>query len=286
VRDSRRIDGLNPGQHCLHHLGPLVSGQIMRNPTTKQVLNGINKLERYLNDLTILPAYHYNRTAVILALLSKALTVARAICVLNEAGFPAEAFAMSRTLIEIYFCLRYICNKDTEERATTYVKYHARIRQEWQTIIMKYFPHHPPSSIALDEDVLEEARAFKNKAHWTGHGGQAKLMAMEEDTVEFDEQGQPQKSEFDYDAIYFWTSHFVHVTVDALDEHASDRGKVFRVRSHKNEGKRHGVNALFNTLVFLSKSFIVSLRVMHEEQPEILQEIHKLMEKFALKNGS
>jgi uncharacterized protein DUF5677 len=175
----------------------------MRNPTTKQVLNRIKKLERYLNNLKMVPATRYNRTAVILALLSKALTVGRAICVLNEAGFPAEAFAMSRTLIEMYFCMRYISNKDTEERATTYVKHHARIRQEWQTIIMKYFPNRPLSCIALDEEVLEDAKAFKSKAHWTGHGGRAKLMAMEEDTVEFDEQGQPQKSEFDYDAIYF-----------------------------------------------------------------------------------
>jgi hypothetical protein len=258
----------------------------MRYPTPKQVLNRIRKLEQYLNNLKMIPAYHYNRAFVMLALLSKALTVGRAICVLNEAGFPAEAFAMSRTLIEIYFCLRYISNKDTEERATTYVKHHARIRQEWQTIIMKHFPNRPLSSIALDEDVLEDARAFKNKAHWTGHGGQAKLMALEEDTYEFDEQGQPHKSEFDYDAIYFWTSQFVHVTVDALDEHACDRGDIFTVRSRKREGKRHGVNALFNTLVFLSKSFIVSLRAMNEEQPAILQDIHKLMQKFALTNVS
>ncbi|MFI5071838.1 MAG: hypothetical protein ACHP8A_13205 [Terriglobales bacterium] len=58
---------------------------------------------------------------------------------------------MSRTLIEIYFCVRYISNKDTEARAATYANYHARVRQEWQTIIMKYYLNRsPPSACELD----------------------------------------------------------------------------------------------------------------------------------------
>jgi hypothetical protein len=255
------------------------------HPNVKQVLDRITKLEKYLNNLKMIPAWRLYRNAVILALLSKALTVGRAICALVEAGFPGEAFATSRTLIEIYFCLRYIGNKDTEQRAETYVKYHARVLKEWQTIIIKYYPNTPHNLTTLDEETLETAEEFKSKAHWTGHGGQAKLMALEEDTVELDNQGLPLKSEFDYDAIYFWTSQFVHVTVVALDEHGV-AGEVFKVRDKKWAGKGHERNALFNTMVFLSKMFVAACRAMNEEQPEdILQDIHKLMEKFVRKEA-
>ncbi len=150
---------------------------------------------------------------------------------------------------------------------------------------MKYYPNTPPNLLTLDEEVLETAKEFKSKHLWTGHGGQAKLMALEEDTVELDEQGQPLKSEFDYDAIYFWTSHFVHVTVVGLEGHASEPGEVFRVRARTWADKGRGKDALFNTLVFLSKIFVCACRVMNEEQPEdILQDIQKLMKKFARKN--
>jgi uncharacterized protein DUF5677 len=253
-----------------------------RHLGTSRVLKEIRRLERFLNNLKMIPATRRYRNVVILGLLSKALTVGRAICTLTDSGFPAEAFAMSRTLIEIYFCLRYIGNKDTEKRAETYVKYHARVRKEWQTIIMKYYPHISPASITLEEEVLETADEYKSKAHWTKHGGQARFMAFEEDTTEVDEHGHPITSEFDYDVIYFWTSHYVHVTVVGIEAHASTPGEVFKVRARTWADKGRKGDALFNTLVFISKSFVVAFRTMNEEQPEaILQEIHKQIKKFA-----
>src|SRR5262249_17045808 len=150
----------------------------------RYVLRQIKRLERNLNEMEMIPATHRYRSAVLLGLLSKALTVARAVCLLVKSGFPAEAFGLSRTLIEIYFSIRYISNQDTEARAKTYADYHARVRQEWQTIIMKFYPKTPAHAITLDEDVVETAKAFKHKGHWTGHGGQAKLMALEEDSIE------------------------------------------------------------------------------------------------------
>jgi hypothetical protein len=45
-----------------------------------------------------------------------------------------------------------------------------------------------------------------------------------------------------------------------------------------------GADALFNTLVFLSKIIICGCRVMRDEQPEnILRDINKLMKSFAVK---
>jgi Family of unknown function (DUF5677) len=251
------------------------------HPTTKRVLVYIQRLEDYLNGLEMIPATRYYRNAVLLASLSKILTVSRAICVLIDAGYPAEAFGLSRTLIEIYFCVRYIGNKNTEQRAETYVNYHARVRQEWQTIIMKYYPHTPSDRIRLDSEVLDVAKKFRSKAHWTGSGGQAKLMALEEDSVEVDEQGQPFKSEFDYDALYFWTSHFVHATVVGVEAHASPPGEVFKVRARSFTDVERAKDSLFNITVFLCKTFVVALRAMNEDQPDVLQRLHKLIAKFA-----
>lgn len=250
-------------------------------PTSQEILTKIQGLEDYLNGLGMIPATYCYRNAVILALLSKALTVSRAICTLYDAGFPAEAFAMSRTLIEIYFSVRYISNRDSEARAQKFVNYHARVRQEWQTIIMKFYPNKPLEEIRLDDDVLAKAKEFKSKAHWTGQSGQAKMMALEEDSLELDEQGRPEKSEFDYEALYFWTSHFVHATVDGIEAHAIEPGTVFRVRARGWLDTERGADALFNITMSLNKIFIRACRVMNEEQPDVLQDLFKLISRFA-----
>jgi hypothetical protein len=250
----------------------------------RQVISHIKRLEVHLDKMEIMPASHSYRNSVLLPLLSKALTVGRAVCLLVDAGFHAEAFAMSRTLIEIYFCVRYIGNKDTESRAETYVKYHARVRKEWQSIILKFYPKTPLSSLTLDPGMEKVAQEFKSKAHWTGHGGQAKLMALEEDTFEVDELGQPAKSEFDYDALYFWTSHFVHATVDGIEGHACEVGEIFKVRARIWAEENHGDDALFNTVIFIMKTFIAAFRAMREDQPEkILRSMNKLIPLFARK---
>lgn len=251
------------------------------HPSTKQVLREVHNLERHLNKLGLVPATQMYRSTVLLALLSKALTVSRAICVLIDAGFPAEAFAMSRTLIEIFFCVRYISNKHTETRAETYVNYAQRVRLEWKNIIQKYFPKTPAHLLNLDAKVLETAKDFKNKACWTGHGGQAKLMALEEDTVEVNELGQPLVSEFDYDALYFWTSHFVHATVDGIAGHAGKRGEAFTVRAQMGIERRLARLSVFNILVFLCKTFIHAFRAMNEDQPPALLRLHKMIAKCA-----
>jgi hypothetical protein len=107
-------------------------------------------------------------------------------------------------------------------------------------------------------------------------------MALEEDTREVDDRGNPSKSEFDYDVIYFWTSQFVHVTIIALEGHAGERGAVFRVGSRKWIEKERVSEALFNVLVFISTIFICGCRVMREDQPErILGDIHTLVSGFA-----
>jgi hypothetical protein len=243
------------------------------------VLTQIKRLEKFINDWQMIPTTDALRNRVILPLLSKALTVGRAICALVKAGFPGEAFGLSRTLIDIFFAVRYISNKDTEMRATTFAEYAARVRKEFLDINNKYFPNRQMEASVLGE-ARETAEKFRSKHYWTGHGGQAKVMAMEPDEFEVDEDtGQPLTSEFDYDALYFWTSHFVHVTVKGLEGHAVVPGNVFNVRSGPWDEEGYAHMALFNTVSFLSKTFIQACRAMREDQPEkILNDLFKMMQ--------
>jgi Family of unknown function (DUF5677) len=254
--------------------------------TADQVLAQIKRLERYLNNLRMVPATNVYRSKVILPLFSKALTLGRAICVLLENGFPAEAFGMSRTLVDIYLYVRYMSNKDSEARITAYVEYWARVHKEWGNILEKHYPQKKVKTPSFHGQAMKMAQKFASKHQWTGLGGQAKLMALEEDTVEKDEKGQPWKSEFDYDVIYFWTSHYVHATIIALTAHSSELGEVFRIRPRQRTERDLVGVASFNTLAFISRIIICGCRVMNHEQPErILEDMHKLMKKFATRKA-
>ena len=80
--------------------------------------------------------------------------------------------------------------------------------------------------------------------------------------------------EFDYRIIYFWTSQFVHVTIDSLDNHAAIPGKVFRVYSpEKGTPVRRtnlGEMALFNTAITMHKILIAAFRSLGHSYPDHL----------------
>jgi hypothetical protein len=253
----------------------------MRNkhPTTKEVLRQVTSLEAHINKLEIIPATDLYRSAVLLALLSKALTVSRATCALIDKSFNAEAFGLSRTLIEIFFYVRYISNKDTEKRAERYVNYSARVRVEWKDILEEHAPDTPAHLLNLDPEVIKKAEEFYSKANWTGHRGQIQFMALELDTVEVDAQDKPITSKFDYDALYFWTSHFVHATVDGIVGHATIRGEPFRVRAGMHMTEQFDRLSIFNILGFLGKISIHVFRAMNEEQPPALDRMYKMMQR-------
>jgi len=71
-------------------------------PHVSQVQPLIDKLEVFINEERYIPATRRYRGVVVLALLSKSLIVGRAVCNLVEGAFPAEAFGLSRTLIDIF----------------------------------------------------------------------------------------------------------------------------------------------------------------------------------------
>src|ERR1700723_1867531 len=214
---------------------------------TKSVLKQIKSLERHLNGLKIIPATTRLRSPVILPLLSKALTVSRAVCVPVDAGYPAEAFGLSRTVIEILFIVSYISNKDTERRARRYRDYDARARVEFRKIAEKYAPNALAGTRQLDTSVLQLA-SQSEKHSWLGRGQMA-TMAKDENAVEFDKSGKGITIEFEYEALYFWTSQYVHATVVGIRGHATHAGEVFKVRADPDEDSGLDTSALQNVIV-------------------------------------
>ncbi len=252
------------------------------NPNIDDVRLLISRLEEFIDHSRVIPATRRYRTIVILGLLSKALTVGRAICCLVENDFPAEAFGLTRTLIDIYLTVRYISNADTEARAERYARFFAKNHEDWTKIIGKFYPASTIPNTPEHQDYLEVAKEYKVPNEWTGLRGQTKEMALEPDTYEFDSGGKPINCEFDYEVIFKWTSHYVHATISSLESHLTEADEVFRVRARIWLEANKADNALFNVLVYISKAFICAYRAMHDEQPEeILADLHRTLQSFA-----
>jgi hypothetical protein len=67
------------------------------------------------------------------------------------------------------------------------------VHKEWVRIYNKYYPdaaleHPPPPS---QPELTQLADKYRSRHQWTEHGGQAKFMALEPDSFETNEQGQP-----------------------------------------------------------------------------------------------
>jgi hypothetical protein len=74
-------------------------------------------------------------------------------------------------------------------------------------------------------------------------------------TLEVDQSGAPLTYEFLYEAVYRWTSHFVHPTVVALDSHLVQAGRdPFSVHARGLiSGSQYYQMALFNVVSFLGQ---------------------------------
>lgn len=251
-------------------------------PDVAQVIPLIGKLETFINEEQYLPATRHYRGIVILALVSKTLTVGRAVCTLVETGFPAEAFGLSRTLVEIFLTVRYMGNSETEIRTKRFAEYFAKAHEGWIKIIQKYYPATAVPNSAEHQTYLDIARSYPLANEWTGIRGQIRQMAIEPDAFEVDASRKPINFEFDYEVIYKWTSYFVHATVSCLESHCTEDGEIFRVHARKELDQNRGHDALFNVVAYLHKTIVAAYRAMRQDQPEeILTELHNLLTSYA-----
>lgn len=250
-------------------------------PSTPEVLRLIGKLEDFVNESNYIPATQFYRSKVLLALISKALTTGRAVCALVDASFAGEAFGLSRTLVEIFFTVRHISNKDTEERARQYAEHIGKTMEEFLRVAEKHYPGKEISP--LSNEFAELAKNYDSPHRWSSLRGQARAMAFEEDTYEVDEvTGNPIIQDFDYEFIYWQTSQFVHATIGSLIAHGVSREEPFRVRAHIDQEADRSVQALYNVLAFISKTFVCAFRGLQDDQPaDILNEAMEVLSAFA-----
>jgi hypothetical protein len=222
---------------------------------------------KYLNELELYPRGRgVYLDAVVLAILSKSIRVGGAICLLVEHDFHSEAFALSRTMLELALYARYISNEDSFKRSEMFVKFVAKDREGWTKVISKYYPSMLLNPHPKHAQMLETAKEFKDPHKWSGKT--VRDMAMEVDAFETLPDGKPFLWEFDYEAVYKWTSHYVHGTIVAVDEHATGPREPFKVKAGSNEGNAD--MALFNSVLYLQRAFIAAFRSINHDMSQAM----------------
>jgi len=206
--------------------------------------------------------YQWLRYMVALALYSKCITVAEAIMVLLDAGFSDEAFGMTRTLVDIFITLRYIANKNTDDRAKLYYLYFTKDIQGWHEVIKDFWPRNAQT---IPPRTLTVAATYAHPHRWSGKT--VKEMALEPDALDVDATGKPLVYDFAYKVIYRWTSHYVHPTIGALENHVVQAGRDNFV-VHSGYLKDMGNMAVFNVASYVMHTMAWFYRCMGDPQPE------------------
>jgi len=237
--------------------------RVCKTPEIEHVRKFVAYAKLRVNAATYYPPLNGYRYMVALALYSKCLTVAEAIITLLDADFGDEAFGMTRTLVDIYITLRYIANKDTEERARLYYRFIAKDIHGWNDIAKDYWPQ---LTRPMDPNIVSAASHYPNPHRWSGKS--VKDMALEPDTFETDPKtGKAVIHDFHYRVVYRWTSHFVHPTIVALQNHVVQPGRDrFVVRGMREQEQTHF--AVFNIACFVGLTMISFYRCMGDPQPD------------------
>jgi len=243
----------------------------MTGPKSRQCLRSevehVRKFVAYakarLNNTSYYPPYGGHRYMVALALYSKCITVAEATLTLLDAGFGDEAFGMTRTLIDIFFTLRYLANKDTDERSKLYYQFASKDVEGWHALAKDYFPE---MQKRMSERTIKIAALYPHPHRWSGKPVSA--MALEPDTVDVDEKkNKPFDYDFAYRCMYRWTSHYVHPTIVALQDHVVRAGRDnFVVHSGRATDRSHF--AVFNVADYVGQTMACFCRCMGDRQPD------------------
>jgi hypothetical protein len=248
-----------------------------------KVIKFIAFMEGYVNERDLRPRRGYAADWVLLALVSKSIWVAKSVCCLVRAGFPEEAFGLTRTLTDIFFTVRYICNQDSDKRARQFGNFFAKEQEMWVRIRNAHFPKARIYTRPDQAKLTEMAKEFPHPHRWSGHD--TRYLAQEADTIEKDAAGNPATQRFDYEVIYAWTSRFVHPTVAAIDSHIGSRDAPFRIAERELAKMGEGDTALFNVVLFLSKIFIYVFRHLGSGLPDHVSDKTKAVLKSLIASG-
>jgi Family of unknown function (DUF5677) len=218
---------------------------------------------------------------ILLALMSKSVTTAQSVLCLIDNGYYAEAFASTRTLADIFYSVRFIANKDSEERARRFEQYYGKDREQWMKIIGDYFPETNYKTSPDHARLMRVAKKFDKDPHrWSGKS--IREMVAEPDSFETDSVGNPVNWLPNYQMFYRWTSQYVHSTIVALRDHTVDDTGAFKIHSGRKDETKCEAMAVFLCCLYVGMTFRDALRAMNDHFPDNLSEdTSKLLEELA-----
>jgi len=144
----------------------------------------------------------------LIALARRALRLHEAIIELWEKGLEPEANILARALCEVWIVVRWITNKDKEDRAMRYAGFEAKLIQHIGKVLPKHDPSLKMPRHREHEMIAEAAAEYSSHTSWAGVT--LRTMAEEPDTIEKLPSGEPLDATWFYDVLYFFHSCYVH----------------------------------------------------------------------------
>jgi hypothetical protein len=223
----------------------------------QEVSSVLTLLTEEINDNLFCPRQNYQLDRALLGITSKAISLARAVCHLVDGGFYGEAFGLTRTSLEAFFIVKYITNKNAEERAERYVNFVKAHVYNVDQVRKTHFSHAKRPSGVSKQWIAEAAKFNSTKVFEAAHN-----MATEsyQDPREFSKRtGKPYQATFEYDGLYEKTSHWVHCGCVSLFGHMPEAGKEFKVFTGKDDEEKAYL-ALIYAVAYLNMICIISFR--------------------------
>lgn len=223
---------------------------------------------------------HYS-DRVLLGLLSKAISLSQAVSRLVSAGYYGEAFGLARSAVECFLLVKFISNKDADVRAKSYLDFYKAHVYNAEQIRKRYHLSHMKKPDKQRMQWIKEAAQFPNTKVWQA----AYNMAFEiyDDPLEINSQTlKGFQADFDYDAVYELTSHWVHCgSMSLIAGHLPRAGKQFEVFNQRGQEMEKGYLALDYVAICLFRVCIITFRRFGSEpSARMLGRFYGLMDKL------
>jgi len=194
-----------------------------------------------INAMGILPRdpYKFPFDIIGLAAVSKAFALAKACINLLRSDLPDEAFGLSRSIVECANNLRYMTEKRDaqDQRVRDYVNQYKADKAFWAHYCLELFAGRPEEEKDIREYMEQEGITPDTKPasnHWSGERGFIwKTMTKEHP---LDGPVTEKHKKISHAADYFQTSTFVHCSLPAIDNHAVEEGRPFKVSTTSGRG--------------------------------------------------
>jgi len=240
-----------------------------RKKEIQKVSRFIRGAESEVNSLAILPrdAARYPFDIVGLAVMSKAFALSKACIRLLSSDMPDEAFGLSRSLVECANNLRFLTEKSEtqNERVRKFVRQHKVDKAYWAHYCLELFGGRPEEKEIRDymqqEGITPDTKPASR--HWSGERG----FVWDTMTVDHPLDGPvtAKHKKISYAADYFQTSSFVHCSLPAIDNHAVDEAKRFRVSTSSGLHET-GQSTLFIVFLYLHSTIAYALFGMNMDR--------------------